>query len=74
MNVKLLIIEDEPQFADYLVRGLTYEGYHVQLVVSAERGLDVMKSTQPDLVILDVMLPGMDGVQACRLDPARRPA
>lgn len=65
MPVTLLIIEDEPEFADYLRRGLTYDGYHIRLVHSAEAGLEEARRSQPDLVIFDVMLPGMDGFSAC---------
>jgi two-component system response regulator MprA len=62
----LLIIEDDPEFADYLRRGLIYEGYQVQMSASAEDGLGILRSHQPSLIILDVMLPGMDGISACR--------
>ncbi len=65
MNAKLLIIEDDLEFADYLRRGLSYEGYQVQTATSAEAGLGLLHLRQPDMVILDVMLPGMDGMAAC---------
>ena len=63
---EILLIEDEVEFADYLKRGLGYVGYHVCLAHSAEDGLIKLKQSQPDLIILDVMLPGMDGIAACR--------
>lgn len=66
MEPNLLIIEDDPEFADYLRRGLTYEGYRVAAVTSAEIGLEQLHQDRPDLVMLDVMLPGMDGLAACR--------
>ena len=66
MNNHLLVIEDEPEFADYLRRGLTYDGYRVQLANNAESGLEALRRSLPDLVILDVMLPGLDGMTACR--------
>lgn len=66
METHILVIEDDPEFADYLRRGLTYEGYRVQVFPSAEAGLDALREGQPDLVILDIMLPGMDGASACR--------
>jgi two-component system response regulator MprA len=66
MLASVLVIEDEPEFADYLWRGLTYEGYRVRLASTAEAGLDQVRQIQPDLVILDIMLPGMDGLAACR--------
>lgn len=66
MTPQLLIIEDDPEFAGYLLRGLTYEGYQVQTAASAETGLRLLHTRQPAIVILDVMLPGMDGMAACR--------
>ena len=66
MNPHLLIIEDDLEFADYLRRGLTYEGYQVQVAASAEMGMSFLHASQPDLIILDVMLPGIDGMAACR--------
>lgn len=67
MNPRLLVIEDDSEFADYLKRGLTYEGYQVQVAKSAETGMALLKASQPDLIILDVMLPGIDGMAACRV-------
>lgn len=66
MSLNLLIVEDEPEFADYLRRGLTYDGYQVRVAYSAEAGLDEVRRSQPDLIIFDVMLPFMDGFTACR--------
>lgn len=62
----ILIIEDDPEFGDYLRRGLSYEGYRVRLSSSSEAGLVEIRLSQPDLLILDVMLPGMDGMATCR--------
>lgn len=66
MDADILLIEDELEFADYLKRGLTYAGYRVRLARSAEEGLEKFDQNQPRLLILDVMLPGMDGMAACR--------
>lgn len=66
MEANLLIIEDELEFADYLRRGLTYAGYRVRIAASAEAGLEQLRRSHPDLILLDVMLPGMDGMMACR--------
>ena len=65
METSLLIIEDDTEFASYLERGLTYEGYQVQVTTTAEAGFRHLAVCQPDLIILDVMLPGMDGMAAC---------
>lgn len=64
--MNLLVIDDEPEFGDFLRRGLTYEGYRVRVAHSAEAGLEEVRRSQPDLVIFDVMLPFMDGFAACR--------
>ena len=66
METDILIVEDDIEFADYLRRGLTYAGYRVQLAHSAEEALEKFNHSQPRFLILDVMLPGMDGMTACR--------
>ncbi len=65
MDTQLLVVEDEQEYADYLRRGLTYAGYRVSVAASAEAGLAQLDRSQPDLILLDVMLPGMDGMTAC---------
>src|SRR5918912_2194435 len=50
-----------------LRRGLTLEGYQVKIAPDAEAGLVLARTERPDAIILDVMLPGMDGLEACRL-------
>lgn len=67
MDADILLVEDDLEIADYLKRGLTYAGYNVRLAHSAEEGLEKFNQIQPRLLILDVMLPGMDGMTACRL-------
>src|SRR3990170_4436228 len=62
---RILIVEDDAAFADYLRRGLTYEGYDPQVAASAEAGLATLRDVEPRAVILDVMLPGMNGIHAC---------
>jgi two-component system response regulator MprA len=66
MEADILLIEDEAEFADYLKRGLTYVGYRVRLAHSAEEGLEKFDQDRHRLLILDVMLPGMNGMDACR--------
>nr|WP_295076113.1 response regulator transcription factor [uncultured Roseateles sp.] len=68
----LLIVEDDRRVSDFLNRGLRAEGYQITMV---ERGDQVAKSVeqlQPDLVLLDVMLPGISGVEACQRLRANR--
>lgn len=67
MPPKILVIEDNQEFADYLRRGLTYEGYLARFASDAETGILVQNDFHPDLLLLDIMLPGMNGIEACRL-------
>lgn len=66
MAEKILVIEDEQRIADFLKRGFTYEGFHVDVQYDGEAGLKAARDNPPDLVILDVMLPGLDGWEVCR--------
>ena len=59
--MKILVIEDEPQAADYLKQGLSEAGYVVELALNGIDGLHTAASGDHDLVVLDVMLPGIDG-------------
>jgi two-component system response regulator MprA len=63
----LLVVDDDPAVLSMLRRGLTLEGYQVQVAPDAEAGLVLARASRPDAIILDVMLPGMDGLEACRL-------
>jgi two-component system response regulator ArlR len=66
MNDKILIIEDEPQIARYIQLELKHEGYQVELAYDGRDGLHRIQQAEPDLVLLDVMLPGIDGMEVCR--------
>ena len=70
----ILVIEDDPQIADLLRRGLIYEGYSVKLASDGAEGLAAARDHQPDLVLLDLMLPGMDGLAVLQEVAARWPA
>ena len=71
MTQRILIIEDEAEIAGYLRRGLTMEGYQVEVAADGITGVAVARERPPDLVILDIMLPGLDGLQVAeRLRPA----
>ncbi|MBX3011879.1 MAG: response regulator transcription factor [Caldilineaceae bacterium] len=63
---RILLIDDEAEFADFLQRGLTYEGYSVGIVYTAQTGRQSILANRPDLVLLDVMLPDLDGMTFCR--------
>ncbi len=62
----ILIVEDEAEIAGYLRRGLTFEGYNVEVVVDGRQALDIARERPPDLVVLDLMLPGIDGLEVAR--------
>lgn len=66
MAEHILVIEDEQKIADFLRRGLTYEGFQVEVRADGEAGLKAARDNPPDLVILDIMLPGLDGFEVCR--------
>jgi len=66
MSFRILLIEDDPGVSRVLARGLSYEGYEVQSATDGEQGLTMLRDQTPDLIILDVMLPGMDGLEVLR--------
>ena len=66
MNANILIIEDDEKILQFLRRGLTHEGYQVETALDGQSGLEVAEDVPPDLVVLDLMLPGMDGLEVCR--------
>ena len=65
MNERILIIEDDQAILKLLQRGLTYEGYTVDTAIDGRLGLIAARDHTPDLVSLDWMLPGMDGLEVC---------
>src|SRR3989304_593408 len=66
MNNRVLVIEDEDRIRQFLQRGLTYENYRVDVAADGPPGLALPRENPPDIVILDWMLPGMDGLEVCR--------
>jgi two-component system response regulator VicR len=60
-NEKILCIEDEPQMIDLIRLILETGGYQVVAAQGGEEGLEMMRSEQPDLILLDIMMPEMDG-------------
>jgi DNA-binding response OmpR family regulator len=64
---KVLVVEDEPSLLDTLEYSLTRQGYDVSVSNDGAKALDLARKERPDLVILDVMLPTLDGFEVCRI-------
>jgi two-component system, OmpR family, response regulator len=64
--MRVLVVEDELRLATLLRTGLTEEGHAVDLAASGEDGLDWVSVGEHDVIVLDVMLPGIDGLEVCR--------
>jgi DNA-binding response OmpR family regulator len=67
----VLLVEDEETIVEFLTMGLTYEGFTVHAVRDGREALPTFERVHPHLVLLDVMLPGMDGITICRALRAR---
>ena len=63
---KIIVVEDEPDLVDVVTYNLEREGYSVLASQRGDEGLNLIRSEAPDLVLLDLMLPGMDGLSICR--------
>jgi two-component system response regulator RegX3 len=63
---RVLIIEDEPALSDSIRYGLEREGYECTVIADGVRAVEFVRSWRPDLVLLDLMLPGMPGTDVCR--------
>ena len=63
---KIIVVEDEPDLVDVVTYNLQREGYLVLAAQRGDEGLNLIRSERPDLVLLDLMLPGMDGLSICR--------
>ena len=73
---RILVIDDDPAVTSVLLRGLSYEGFVVDTAGSGHEGLATARERPPDLVILDIMMPGLDGLavlQRLRAADARLP-
>ncbi|MCB0133668.1 MAG: response regulator, partial [Caldilineaceae bacterium] len=66
MAERILVVEDDRRIRDLLRRGLLFEGYTVDTAEDGETALRVARENLPDAVILDIMLPKMDGLEVCR--------
>ncbi|GHO68989.1 DNA-binding response regulator [Ktedonobacter sp. SOSP1-85] len=66
MARKILVVDDEAVLAETIAYNLEQAGYHVITAADGNSALDAARSERPDLIVLDIMLPGMDGLEVCR--------
>lgn len=75
MAIKVLIVEDEPAIADNLQALLQAKGYEAQCALDGAEGVAAARKFVPDLMLLDIMLPRMSGIEVCRIlkaDPSTK--
>ena len=65
-SMRILVVDDDPEIVSFLKRGLTYEGYTVDTAGDGAEALAKARDAEPDLVILDIMMPGMDGLEVSK--------
>ncbi|MGD0833789.1 MAG: response regulator [Candidatus Dormibacteria bacterium] len=63
---RILVVDDDPRLLHIVAMYLGIEGFEVATASNGEEGLQEVDARKPDLIILDIMMPGMDGVEACR--------
>ncbi len=66
MMAKVLVVDDAVEIVNLLVHILTEQGYEVSTACNGREALEVVRLEQPDAILLDVMMPEMDGIEACR--------
>jgi two-component system OmpR family response regulator len=64
--MRILVVEDELRLADLIKRGLSHEGHAVDLAETGEEALDWADAANHDAIVLDIMLPGISGLEVCR--------
>jgi DNA-binding response OmpR family regulator len=62
----VLVVDDEPRIVDFLSENLRADDYRVLCAQTGEEALDILRTSRPDVVLLDVLLPGMSGLEVCR--------
>ncbi|NLC89219.1 MAG: response regulator transcription factor [Clostridiaceae bacterium] len=67
MALKILVVDDEQNIVDILESNLLREGYEVLVAYDGEEAVEITKTRKPDLVLLDCMMPGMDGFDVCKI-------
>lgn len=64
--MRILVVDDDPEIVSFIKRGLAYEGYTVDTAGDGTEALTRAREREPDLVILDIMLPGIDGIEVAK--------
>ena len=67
MVEKILVVEDEPTLLETLIYNLKREGYSVEGISDGQAAIEVAREMQPNLIVLDIMLPGIDGFEITRI-------
>lgn len=67
MSESILVVEDEPSLQETLAYNLTRQGYLVKTIGDGREAIDLARQLLPDLIVLDIMLPGLDGFDVCRI-------
>jgi two-component system response regulator MprA len=65
-QARILVVEDERSILSAIRRGMAFEGYLVEAAETGTQALDIVRDRMPDLIVLDIMLPGIDGIEVCR--------
>ncbi|KOF02646.1 response regulator transcription factor [Roseivirga seohaensis] len=65
-NHRVLVVDDDPDILELLKYNLVKEGYEVKVAEDGKKGVQIAKTFQPELVLLDIMMPNQDGVETCR--------
>lgn len=65
-DFKILLVDDEPDIIEFLSYNLKKEGYQVFTALTGEEGIEVARKETPHLILLDVMMPGIDGIEVCK--------
>jgi CheY-like chemotaxis protein len=66
MSRHVLVVDDDPRLLHIVAMYLGIEGFEVAMAANGEEGLAAIAKQRPDLIILDIMMPGMDGIETCR--------
>lgn len=63
---RILIVDDEPSIIELLEYNLSKAGYEVRSALNGKDGIEIVRAWEPNIILLDIMMPGMDGVETCR--------